>query len=130
MKLSQLNELILQSLEHEKGGVKIYETALKCVKHPDLREDWQEYLEQTRNHVEVLTTLCTKIGLTTDQDTPGQQIVRHVGASLVQAMEMALQGWKAGCRATGRLRVRSSSRNQRPHGLGTDRPVRRTTGGR
>ena len=91
MKLSQLNELILQSLEHEKGGVKIYETALKCVKHPDLREDWQEYLEQTRNHVEVLTTLCTKIGLTTDQDTPGQQIVRHVGASLVQAMEMALQ---------------------------------------
>ena len=31
MKLDQLKELILQSFEHEKGGVKIYETALKCV---------------------------------------------------------------------------------------------------
>ena len=71
MKLDQLKELILQSLEHEKGGVKIYETALKCVINPDLREDWQEYLEQTRNHVKVLTTLCTKIGLKPDQDTPG-----------------------------------------------------------
>ena len=94
MKANQLNELLLQSLEHEKGGVKIYETALKCVNNPDLREDWQEYLEQTRNHVKVLTTLCTKIGLKPDQDTPGQQIVRHIGASLVQAMEMALKAGK------------------------------------
>lgn len=94
MKANQLNELILQSLEHEKGGVKIYETALKCVNNPDLREDWQEYLEQTRNHVKVLTTLCTKIGLESEQDTTGQQIVRHIGASLVQAMEMALKAGK------------------------------------
>jgi rubrerythrin len=94
MKLDQMNELLLQSLEHEKGGVKIYETALKCVTNPDLREDWQEYLEQTRNHVKVLTTLCTKFGLKPDQDMPGQQIVRHIGASLVQAMEMALKAGK------------------------------------
>jgi hypothetical protein len=94
MKASQLNELILQSLEHEKGGVKIYETALKCVINPDLREDWEEYLEQTRNHVKVLTALCTKIGLESERDTPGQQIVRHIGASLVEAMEMALKAGK------------------------------------
>ena len=94
MKANQLNELILQSLEHEKGGVKIYEMALKCVINPDLREDWQEYLEQTRNHVKVLTTLCTEIGLKPEQDTPGQQIVRHIGGSLVQAMEMALKAGK------------------------------------
>ncbi len=94
MNPNQLNEFLLQSLEHEKGGVKIYETALKCVINPDLREDWQEYLEQTRNHVKVLTALCTKIGLKTDQDTPGQQVVRHIGASLVQAMEMALKAGK------------------------------------
>ena len=28
----------LQPLEHEKGGVKIYETALKCVVNEDLKE--------------------------------------------------------------------------------------------
>jgi len=26
----QLKELLLQSLEHERGGVKVYEAALKC----------------------------------------------------------------------------------------------------
>ena len=34
------------------------------------------------------------MGLKPDQDTPGQQIVRHIGASLVQAMEMALKAGK------------------------------------
>ena len=27
MKMEQVEELVLQSLEHEKGGVKVYETA-------------------------------------------------------------------------------------------------------
>src|SRR5262245_14912789 len=30
MKEEQLNELLLQALEHEMGGVKIYEAALEC----------------------------------------------------------------------------------------------------
>ncbi len=46
MKQDQLNELLLQSLEHEKGGVKVYETALRCVVNKDLREEWKKYLEQ------------------------------------------------------------------------------------
>ena len=28
---AQLKELLLQSLEHEKGGVLVYRTALECV---------------------------------------------------------------------------------------------------
>lgn len=58
MKRDQVNELLLQSLEHEKGGVKIYETALRCVVNQDLRREWEKYLEQTRNHVKVLTDVC------------------------------------------------------------------------
>lgn len=94
MSSDQLNEFLLQSLEHEKGGVKIYETALKCVVNSDLREDWENYLDQTRNHVKVLSAVCAKFGLKPDQDTPGQQVVRHIGLSLVQAMEMALKAGK------------------------------------
>ena len=90
MKATSLKELLLQSLEHEKGGVKVYETALRCVMRDDLREEWEEYLDQTRNHVKVLTKVCGTLGLNPDQDTPGQQVVRHVGLALVQAMEMAL----------------------------------------
>ena len=90
MKQDQLNELLLQSLEHEKGGVKVYETALRCVVNKDLREEWKKYLEQTRNHVKVLTEVCETLRLKPEQDTPGRQVVRHVGSALIQAMEMAL----------------------------------------
>ena len=91
MKRQQLDELLLQSLEHEKGGVKIYETALKCAVSKQLQEEWKNYLDQTRNHVTVLTQLCEKLGVKTEQDAPGQRIVRHLGSALVQAMEMALK---------------------------------------
>ena len=50
MKVRQLHELLYQALETEKGGILVYETALRCVQHDQLREEWEEYLEQTRNH--------------------------------------------------------------------------------
>lgn len=90
MEAKQLTELLLQSLEHEKGGVLVYETALECVINPDLRSEWEKYLEETRRHVRVLTDLFGVLGLDIYQETPGRLVVRHVGASLVQAMQMAL----------------------------------------
>ena len=90
MNETQLNELLLQSLEQEKGGVLVYETALKCVVNDGLREEWEKYLEETREHVRVLTSLFGKLKLDPYQETPGRQVVRYLGASLVQAMQMAL----------------------------------------
>jgi ferritin-like metal-binding protein YciE len=88
----QLNELLLQSLETEMGGVEVYETALRCVVNEDLKEEWEEYLEQTNRHVEVMEELFEKLGLDSEKETPGRQVVRHIGDSLVSAMEQALQG--------------------------------------
>jgi hypothetical protein len=34
MKLKKLKELILQSLEHELGGVKVYTAAITCAESP------------------------------------------------------------------------------------------------
>jgi rubrerythrin len=90
MNTAQLNELLLQALEAEKGGVLIYETALKCVVNEDLRQEWQHYLQQTREHVRVLNEVFVKLKLDPYQETPGRQVVRYKGASLVQAMQMAL----------------------------------------
>lgn len=87
---AQLKELLLQSLEHEKGGVLVYRTALECVLNDDLREEWEEYLAQTENHVVVLTAVCEELGLDPSERTPGCLVVQHVGKSLVQAMKMAL----------------------------------------
>lgn len=87
---SQLKELLLQSLEHEKGGVLLYQTALECVVNDDLREEWEKYLAQTRRHVEVLSEVCASLGLDPREMTPGCKVVHHTGKSLVAAMKIAL----------------------------------------
>jgi hypothetical protein len=91
MKDAQVTELLLQALEHEKGGVQIYETALKCAVHPELADEWQKYLDQTRMHVRVLTEVISTLKIDLYTETPGRKIVRQNGAGLVQAMETALQ---------------------------------------
>lgn len=87
---AQLKELILQSLVHERGGVLVYKTALECARNTELRDEWKNYLDQTRNHVRVLTEVCLTLGLDPGEMTPGCQVVHHNGTALVVAMKMAL----------------------------------------
>lgn len=94
MEQEQLKELLLQSLEHERGGVKIYETALRCVNNDDLKAEWTRYLSQTRNHVNILTQVCEKLSIDPQQPTAGRQVVSFLGNALVQAMEQALKAGK------------------------------------
>lgn len=89
MKSDQVQELILQSLEHERGGVKVYEAAIECAVNTELAEEWQRYLKETKMHVAALEGVCKAFALEPNQQTPGVAIVRHMGASLVEAMKMA-----------------------------------------
>ncbi|HJU04026.1 MAG TPA: hypothetical protein VJ692_02665 [Nitrospiraceae bacterium] len=91
MKKEQVNELLYQALETEAGGVQVYETAIQCAVNQDLKEEWQKYLEQTRNHEQIVRELVETMGLDPAAETPGRQIVRHKGESLVEAMKMALK---------------------------------------
>jgi hypothetical protein len=91
MKQDQLEELLYQGLETEKGGVLVYQTAVRCAVNEDLRKEWKKYLEETREHVRIMEGLCASFGLDLDKETPGRQVVRHIGQSLVKAMELALQ---------------------------------------
>src|SRR5687767_11972464 len=81
MQTKQLEELVLQSLEHELGGVKLYETALTCAVHPELKQEWQQYLDETRTHVMVLEEVCRVMSIDPKQETPGRGVVRSVGAA-------------------------------------------------
>src|SRR5687768_15812625 len=89
---SHVTELLYQALETEKGGVQIYTTALRCALNEDLKEEWNKYLEQTKAHVQIVSDVLKGMNLDTEVETPGRKIVRHIGDSLVQAMEMALRG--------------------------------------
>jgi rubrerythrin len=91
MKKDQLYELLYQTLETEAGGVQVYETAMQCAVNPDLKEEWQEYLEQTRKHEQMTRRLLEQMGLDPAKETPGRQIVRRKGESLVEVMKLALK---------------------------------------
>ena len=84
-------DLLYQALETEKGGVQVYATALRCAVNQDLRDEWNKYLEQTKNHVQILSEILTALELDPDAETAGRKVVRYIGTSLVKAMEMALR---------------------------------------
>ena len=96
MKDEQVRELLYQALETELGGVQVYTTAIRCAENDDLKEEWEEYLDQTQNHVTVVQECMQQLGLDPNEETAGRKVVRHIGESLVQAMEMALQEGKPG----------------------------------
>jgi len=89
VKKDAVENLILEALEHERCGVKVYETALECVQNDDLDKEWTKYLSETENHVAVLLDVCNELGLDPERPTPVREIVRATGASLVKAMQAA-----------------------------------------
>ena len=85
----QVEELLLQALETERGGIQIYTTAIQSAQNEDLRKEWEEYLEQTQHHEEVLTGVFEQLGMDTEKQSPGRDIVAMLGESLVAAIETA-----------------------------------------
>jgi hypothetical protein len=91
MNTENLNELVLQALETELGGVQVYAKALECVQNEDLKKEWTKYHEQTQEHVEVVKRLCAALEIDPEEETPTRAIVRAKGKALVQAMDAALK---------------------------------------
>jgi rubrerythrin len=90
MKDEQVRELLYQALETELGGVQVYTTAIRCAENDDLKEEWEEYLEQTKSHVNIMEDVLTKLDMDLEEETPGRKVVRTIGETLVETMEMAL----------------------------------------
>jgi hypothetical protein len=117
----QFAELVYQGLETEIGGVQVYETALKCAVNEDLKEEWTKYLEQTQRHEEIMRDLVADLGLDPEEETPGRAVVRHIGQSLLKAMEMSLAAGDPAARTARGMRVRCARRDQGSPELGTPR---------
>lgn len=69
----QVEELVLQSLEQEIEGERIYDSALACAMNPDLRSEWTKYRAETKMHVAVLRQICEELAIDPDKDTPGER---------------------------------------------------------
>lgn len=100
MHRDQLKELLLQSLEHEMAGVKVYETALECAVNEDLHAEWEKYHEQTERHVTIMEEVCAAFGIDPEENSPSRKILHELGASLVKAM---LDARKSGDPAAAQL---------------------------
>src|SRR6185369_10257037 len=82
-------ELLLQSLEHERGGIKVYETSLTCIQNDDLKEEFGKYLDETRNHEQILLGVCDALEIDPEAKIPGREVISTVGNALVEAMKKA-----------------------------------------
>ncbi len=90
MNTKLVQDLVLQSLEHERGGVKIYATAILCALDSRLKGEWEKYHAETTTHVQKLEGVCRAMGLDPETETPGRAVVRYTGNALVQTMKLAL----------------------------------------
>lgn len=92
MENRNIEELLSQALETEKGGVLVYEAALGAARNAQLKEEWQRYLAQTRRHVEIVTSVISGFGLDPEKPTPGAGIVKLKGEALVASIKKAQEG--------------------------------------
>jgi hypothetical protein len=86
----RIEELLLQCLEHARGCELVYDAAIECAIDEDLEDEWEDYLERTERHVEILTEACEALGVDPDATTAGRKIVRQNGDALVMAVKTAL----------------------------------------
>lgn len=86
---TQVQELLLQALETERGGIAIYTNAIQAAQNSDLRKEWEDYLDETRTHEQVLLNVFAELGIDPELQSPGRAIVRHQGEALVAAIRMA-----------------------------------------
>jgi hypothetical protein len=89
MDREQVIELLYQALETEIGGQQVYEAAITCAVNTDLREEWEKYLAETREHEQIMLGVLEAFGLDPATETPGRMILRETAASLVRNMESA-----------------------------------------
>jgi hypothetical protein len=54
-----------------------------------LREEFEKYLDETRNHERVLLGVCEALEIDAEAPTPGREVVKIMGNALVEAMQKA-----------------------------------------
>ncbi len=78
--------LLYQLLETELGGVQVYTLAIQLAQNADLKKEWQKYLSETKQHVQIARTLLEQVGLDPEREIPARKTVRLIGESLIAAM--------------------------------------------
>jgi rubrerythrin len=80
---SRILEFLSQMLAVERGGVMLYEKALRDLTEEDLREDLEEFLEQTKHHVELCEEMLEQAGGSPDESSPAAEAAEQKAEGLL-----------------------------------------------
>lgn len=80
-----LHNFMSEMLAVERGGEELYEKALEELSHEDLRPKLEQFLEQTRRHVEICEEMLEKAGAESDMQSPGAEAAQHKAQGLLSA---------------------------------------------
>jgi len=86
---SSWNDVLLQTLEYERGRIEVYEAALAHAVTDDLRNEWKRNLAQSRCQEKMFCDACQVMALDPEQTSKSRDAVRQVSALLVDAIQTA-----------------------------------------
>jgi len=85
-----LKDFLSEMLAVERGGVKLYEKALSELSHDDLRDQLEEFLEQTLRHVELCEEMVDAAGGDPEEMSPGAEAAQAKAEALL-SVEVPVQ---------------------------------------
>lgn len=71
-------------LEHERSGVRLYELGLQRVDDEDRRDHIEQFLDETRGHVRLLTSLIRELGGDPDERSESAELDREKTEALIE----------------------------------------------
>ena len=78
-----LKDFLSEMLAVEKGGVKLYDKALSDLEHSEHEAKLNEFLRQTRRHVELCTEMLEAAGGDSNYQSPGAMAAEHKAECLI-----------------------------------------------
>jgi rubrerythrin len=83
---SLLMDKLSEFLAVERGGVKLYETAIQQVTDAEVLNRFREFYQQTRKHVEILSRVITSLGGDPTYMSPGAKMAEEKAQALLSTM--------------------------------------------
>ena len=123
MNNDQLNELLYQALETEQGGIRFTRRRFDARRTTISRKSGRSTSARRRTTSDRARGLRRARARSREADTRAGMVVRHIGESLVKAMEMALEAGEPEAAEIVACGVRRAGRDQGPPELGADRRV-------
>jgi rubrerythrin len=81
-----LRDKLSEFLEVEKGGLKLYEEALRIITDTDISEKFRTFHEQTQKHATILTRVIRALGLDPARISEGAKVARQKAEALLKTM--------------------------------------------